>query len=97
MAPDLGLPAPDLVLFLDLSPDKARERGGFGQERYEKEEIQARVRELFHQIRGGGGIEWEMVDAGRALEEVEEALLDKASRAVEAAKRKPLGKLEKLI
>ena len=46
-APDISLPAPDLTLFLDISPEKARERGGYGQERYEKEELQKRVREVF--------------------------------------------------
>ena len=43
--PDIGLPAPDLVLFLDIAPEQARLRGGFGEERYEKEEMQARVRQ----------------------------------------------------
>jgi len=32
-APDKGLPAPDLVLFLDLPVDKAKTRGEFGAER----------------------------------------------------------------
>lgn len=36
-APDISLPAPDLVLFLEVHPDVARERGGYGEERYEKE------------------------------------------------------------
>lgn len=38
--PDRGLPAPDLVCFLDVSPAEARSRGGFGQERYEEEKFQ---------------------------------------------------------
>lgn len=45
--PDIGLPAPDLSLFLDISPEKAKERGGYGEERYEKEEMQRRVRQIF--------------------------------------------------
>jgi dTMP kinase len=49
-APDIGLPAPDLVLFLDIAPDQARLRGGYGEERYEKEEMQARVREAFKRL-----------------------------------------------
>merc|ERR1719223_490120 len=29
-APDIGLPAPDAVIFLDLSPEQAKQRGGYG-------------------------------------------------------------------
>ena len=46
-ASDISLPAPDLTLFLDISPEMARERGGYGRERYEKEEMQKKVREVF--------------------------------------------------
>ncbi|KAI0871345.1 thymidylate kinase-domain-containing protein [Hypoxylon argillaceum] len=46
-APELGLPRPDMVLFLDLEEAVARSRGGWGGEVYEKGEMQRRVRELF--------------------------------------------------
>ncbi|KAK3372809.1 thymidylate kinase-domain-containing protein [Lasiosphaeria ovina] len=46
-APEIGLPRPDLVLFLDLDEAQARGRGGWGGEVYEKGEMQRRVRELF--------------------------------------------------
>lgn len=49
-SPDVGLPARDLVLFSDITPEKAKERGGYGEERYEKEEMQLRVRKAFHRI-----------------------------------------------
>jgi dTMP kinase len=32
-APDAGLPLPDAVLFMDLPPEDAAARGGFGGER----------------------------------------------------------------
>lgn len=44
---DVSLPSPDLVLFLDVSPTVARSRGGYGEERYEKEEMQRNVRSIF--------------------------------------------------
>jgi dTMP kinase len=73
----LSLPAPDLTLFLDIPPDKAKERGGYGVERYEKEEVQRRVRDVFSQIgqemvvRGGDkGARWVEVDAGRGRDDV---------------------------
>jgi dTMP kinase len=46
-APEIGLPRPDLVLFLDLEEAQAKARGGWGGEVYEKVEMQRRVRELF--------------------------------------------------
>ncbi|KAF8159941.1 P-loop containing nucleoside triphosphate hydrolase protein [Crassisporium funariophilum] len=82
-SPDIGLPAPDMVLFFDITPEKAKERGGYGEERYEKEEMQKRVREFFHRIgrdmktpAGEEGVEngntegWVTIDAGRDREEV---------------------------
>ncbi|KAK0609526.1 thymidylate kinase-domain-containing protein, partial [Bombardia bombarda] len=46
-APEIGLPRPDLVLFLDLDEAQAKARGGWGGEVYERGEMQRRVRELF--------------------------------------------------
>lgn len=45
--PEIGLPQPDLVLFLDISTEDAAKRGGYGDERYEKVEMQTKVRSLF--------------------------------------------------
>ncbi|KKO99645.1 thymidylate kinase [Trichoderma harzianum] len=53
-APDTGLPRPDVVLFLDLDEEAARARGGWGSEKYEKEEMQRTVRELFWALSMGG-------------------------------------------
>ncbi|KAJ6625854.1 thymidylate kinase-domain-containing protein [Mycena sp. CBHHK59/15] len=70
-APDVALPAPDVTLFLDISPEKARERGGYGEERYEKEEMQRRVRTVFGEIAGELGAEkWVTIDSGRDRDEV---------------------------
>ncbi|KAG8694980.1 Thymidylate kinase [Ceratobasidium sp. 394] len=72
--PDIGLPAPDIVFFLDVAPEIARKRGGFGEERYEKEELQANVRRVFKQIGSDVQERWEVVDANRSQSEVEEEL-----------------------
>lgn len=42
-APDSGLPAPDVVLYLTLPLDVAERRGDFGLERYERRELQQQV------------------------------------------------------
>lgn len=49
-APELGLPQPDVVFFLDISATDAAARGGYGEERYENEQMQTRVRRLFQEI-----------------------------------------------
>lgn len=46
-APEIGLPRPDLVLFMDLDEEQAKARGGFGSEVYERSKMQKRVRDLF--------------------------------------------------
>lgn len=49
-APELGLPQPDIVFFLDISAADAAARGGYGEERYENKEMQTRVRRLFQEV-----------------------------------------------
>ena len=72
--PDVSLSAPDLTLFLDISPEKAKERGGYGEERYEKEDMQRRVREIFSAIateaKEKESWKWMTVNAGMDLESV---------------------------
>jgi aspartyl-tRNA synthetase len=63
--PDRGLPQPDLVLYMKVSPDVARQRGGYGEERYEKEEFQAKVGEQFMRLAGSEGERWRVVNADR--------------------------------
>jgi len=75
---DRGLPKPDVVLFLDLAPEKAAERGQYGEERYETKAMQARVRANFERILeedkaeglDAGGPVWSVVDAGQTIEAV---------------------------
>ncbi|ESK89941.1 thymidylate kinase [Moniliophthora roreri MCA 2997] len=72
-APDVSLPSPDLTLFLDISPEKAQERGGYGEERYEKQEMQRRVREVFSRLGSEtlqSGRNWQVIDAGNDRDKV---------------------------
>nr|POE72890.1 isoform 2 of thymidylate kinase [Quercus suber] len=72
-SPDVGLPRPDLCLFLDIAAEEAAKRGGFGAERYEKQEMQDRVRALFATLRSHSdeAEDITVIDAGRSAEEVE--------------------------
>lgn len=70
--PEEGLPRPDLCLFLDISAEDAAKRGGYGTEKYEKKEMQDRVRELFKTLmESKERDDFILVDAGRSLEEVQ--------------------------
>lgn len=69
--PEIGLPKPDLVLFLDISPEDAAKRGGYGDERYEKEEMQVKVRKLFKTLfEQVENLNVKIVNAGQSLKEV---------------------------
>lgn len=50
-SPEVGLPRPDLVIFLDLDAEEAARRGGYGEEKYEKKDVQDNVQELFYTLK----------------------------------------------
>ncbi|KAK0945084.1 Thymidylate kinase [Friedmanniomyces endolithicus] len=75
--PEVGLPRPDVCVFLDVDTEVAKQRGGFGEERYEKAEMQVRVRGLFGELRAKGGHEGDdivVVDAGMEVKDVQESI-----------------------
>ncbi|KAG0262414.1 hypothetical protein DFQ27_002340 [Actinomortierella ambigua] len=79
--PDRGLLRPDKTLFLDLPTDEAEKRGGFGDERYEKRELQEKVRALFLQrLRGK---EWTVIDARQSVEAMHAQILAASMAVIE--------------
>lgn len=78
---DASLPAPDLTLFLTLSPAAAAQRGGYGAERYENEPLQARVKAAFEDIEARVR-DWKTVDADKSEDEVWEQVREAATKAV---------------
>lgn len=96
--PEIGLPRPDVCLFLSISPEDAAKRGGFGGERYENEGMQSRVRVLFQSVfdlQRGGGIR--ILDAGRSVDEVSRDMLEAVSSCIRNLDTiGPLRKLEPL-
>jgi dTMP kinase len=82
-SPDISLPSPDLTIFLDFSPAQAQLRSGYGEERYEKIDVQNRVREIFHRLGqemlhndgdGNGSQKWVIVDASKDREVIADEL-----------------------
>lgn len=58
--PDVGLPKPDLVMFLQLNPSVAAGRGEFGTERYETSSFQRTVQQRFEQLMKDPSVNWKV-------------------------------------
>jgi dTMP kinase len=80
------------VIFLSLSSDVAALRGGYGEERYEKEEMQRRVREVFNLLQGDSRDkeDWRIIDASEGIEQVSDRIWDVVKPIVEKAKSNQL-------
>ncbi|XP_072540175.1 thymidylate kinase [Salminus brasiliensis] len=83
--PDVGLPKPDLVMFLQLNPTVAAERGEFGAERYETSSFQQTVQQKFEQLRKDTSINWKVIDAARSIEEVHQDIKILSEKAISSA------------
>ncbi|KAJ1723036.1 hypothetical protein LPJ53_002608 [Coemansia erecta] len=79
-APDVGLLAPDRVFFMDIHPDDAAKRDGFGDEIYEKREFQIEVRVKFFSMMDNT---WSIVDANRDKDEIHRQIMALTSKAFE--------------
>ncbi|GAA5848161.1 hypothetical protein JCM8547_004427 [Rhodosporidiobolus lusitaniae] len=83
-SPDVGLPQPDLVLYLSISPSSAASRGGFGQERYETSEVQQKVEKVFARL--GESVDegvWSVVEADQSVEEVQAEVESRVKKVLE--------------
>ena len=81
--PEVGLPRPDLCVFLDISAEDAAKRGGYGTEKYEKKDMQDRVRELFETLmEKKEGEDFVRIDAGPGLDEVQRKLKQKVDACI---------------
>lgn len=92
IAPDVGLLTPDLVLFLNVSPQVAQSRGGFGQERYETNDMQQGVREAFELVRqkASSSVKWVQVDADQSMEDVQKQISLHAQTAIQQSLQQEL-------
>ncbi|KAI2476614.1 Thymidylate kinase [Pyrenophora tritici-repentis] len=82
--PELGLPRPDLCIFLDISAEDAAKRGGYGAEKYEKKDMQDRVRVLFETLmQRKEGEDFVRIDAGASEEAVAAEVRVQVDRCME--------------
>ena len=93
---EAGLPSPDLCIFLDIEPEAAKARGGFGAERYENEGMQRRVRSLFEQLfKTTLGAYTVVIDAGRSMELVGRDVLQSSKICLDSERlQQPLKSFE---
>ena len=97
-APEVGLPAPDVVFYLSVTEDVAAQRGGYGEERYERKEFQQAVATQFSKMlqQALGGCEWIAVDGGQSMADVTAEIQSKAMAVVAAAQTAPLKTMQPL-
>lgn len=74
IAPDRGLPRPDLVLFLDMAPEDAMSRGAYGDERFETLGVQRAVRAQYDRLADLEGDRWVRIDAAQSIAVVHDAI-----------------------
>ncbi|XP_018419445.1 PREDICTED: thymidylate kinase isoform X3 [Nanorana parkeri] len=91
--PDVGLPKPDIVLFLDISAEAAAKRGDFGNERYETSAFQKMVQKRYAELMEDRSLNWQVIDAAQSMEEVHSAIRQLSEDIIQEAKDQPLGKL----
>ncbi|XP_046893120.1 thymidylate kinase [Hypomesus transpacificus] len=93
--PDVGLPKPDLVMFLQLNPSDAALRGQFGSERYETSVFQRAVQQKFDQLMKDPSVNWQVIDAAQSIEAVHSDIKTHSISAINAAEIQPIGELWK--
>ncbi|NXV81984.1 KTHY kinase, partial [Atlantisia rogersi] len=93
--PDIGLPKPDLILFLQLSPEEAAARGDFGNERYENSSFQERVLQSFQHLMKDNTLNWKMMDASKSIDDLHREIKSAAEEVMQEVQNKPLGELWK--
>jgi dTMP kinase len=86
-SPDIGLPAPDIVFYLDLPAGAAQERHEYGSERYETAEFQALVKEQFTAMMENS---WKLVNAARTIDSIHIEVLESAKEVIEQQAYKPI-------
>lgn len=84
---DTGLPSPDVVFFLKLHQEALRQRGGFGEERYESIEFQRRVASNFEKLTTSN---WKVINADKDKETLHKELYDYSLAVIDHAKLKTL-------
>ncbi|XP_069474227.1 thymidylate kinase [Ambystoma mexicanum] len=93
--PDVGLPKPDLIIFLEVTAAEVEHRAGFGAERYETTEFQKKVLQNFHELRKDKELNWKVIDASKTIDDVHKEIRILSDEAIKEAQQQPIGELWK--
>jgi len=85
--PDRGLPRPDLIIYLNLPITEASQRGGYGNERYEKAEFQEKVKRQFELLVEK---DWSIIDATKSQTDITKEVQNLVLNVLKQPNRKPL-------
>ena len=77
--PDIGLPQPDIVFLLDIPISKVALRSQYGTERYEKNDFQQKVRNIFSHFIDK---KWVVLDANKSVIELHTAIYNKSLKII---------------
>lgn len=88
--PDKGLPRPDLIAYLKVSEENQMSRSNWGDERFEKREIQLAVARNFQKLEEDN---WTIIDANQTIENVQQQILDVALKTLQRVKHREIEKL----
>ncbi|XP_003218368.1 thymidylate kinase [Anolis carolinensis] len=93
--PDVGLPKPDVILFLQLNTSEAAKRGDFGSERYENSSFQEKVLQCYYDLMEDKTLNWKVIDASKTIEDLHNEIKSIVEEAMQEAQHKPIGELWK--
>lgn len=99
--PEIGLPSPDLVLYIKVSLNLSQTRGGFGAEKYDLVSFQSKVNSVFSKIieldQEKGYNIFKVINGNNKMEKVQEdiqkqirVLFEKKINLMKVKKLKPL-------
>lgn len=85
-ASDIGLPRPDLVIYLDLPPEVAAGREDYGKEVYENLEYQQKAWDQYQILGAQEDLKniWKRVDSNLPIEEVKKEIYDAAVACIDS-------------
>ena len=92
-APERGLPKPDVIFYLDITPEIASKRGEFGQERYEAQSFQTKVRESFQKMYQNDHSLWQVFDANQSIESLHHQLHTTACQVIARVSSTPIQRI----
>ncbi|KAL5005126.1 hypothetical protein ScPMuIL_018582 [Solemya velum] len=86
--PDVGLPRPDAVFYLNLGMEAASKRQSYGEERYEKLEFQTKVAKNFQLLADPSY--WKTIDADKTVDDLHKELYNLTKTVIEEVKNQPI-------